>query len=117
MRRNAVSRLVLLNIAEMAMIGTTGSAPISGTKHQRHQRAGAVARHAADDGGKQSNAGDQRELVKRYIGKAGKDVHEIGRGGRRVSKRADAACRNRLLGSSERKPPCHRRRAARKLNI
>jgi hypothetical protein len=29
--KNAVSRLALLNSAEMAMIGTTGSAPTSGT--------------------------------------------------------------------------------------
>ena len=31
-RRNAATRAVLVNIAEMAMIGTTGAAPTIGTR-------------------------------------------------------------------------------------
>jgi hypothetical protein len=31
-RRNAATRAVLVNIADMAMIGTTGAAPTSGTR-------------------------------------------------------------------------------------
>jgi hypothetical protein len=70
------------------MIGTTGSAPIRDRddrhhgfgadqwhQHQRHQRAGAIARKTADHGGEQRDAGHQQELAQGNIGEAGKEAH------------------------------------------
>ncbi len=70
-----MNRLILVKTAEIAMIGTTGSAPIKRHQHQRHQRAGAIAGKAADQGSKQRDAGHQHELAERDIGKTGQNTH------------------------------------------
>ena len=62
-------------IAEIAMIGTTGSAPISGTSTSGIKRAGAIAGKTADDGGQQRHAANQHELAERNVGEAGENVH------------------------------------------
>src|ERR1700694_3450670 len=46
-----------------------------GHQNQRHQRAGAVAGKAADDRGKQRDAGNQQKLSQGDVGEAGNDVH------------------------------------------
>ena len=64
-------RAALVVSAEMAIIGTTGSAPTIGTRHQRHQRAGAVARDPADHRGDHRESGDERKLEERNVGEVG----------------------------------------------
>ena len=49
-RGRRTTRAVLVNIAEMAMIGTTGSAPTSGTSTSGISAPGAIAGDAAGDG-------------------------------------------------------------------
>src|ERR1700682_5310734 len=44
-------------------------------QNQRHQSSGAVAGEAADDRGKQRDAGNQQELSQGDVGEAGNDVH------------------------------------------
>jgi hypothetical protein len=57
----------LVNIAEIAMIGTTGAAPTIGHQDERHQRAGAIARDAAGDSGDRRQRGDQYKFCKRDV--------------------------------------------------
>jgi hypothetical protein len=52
----------LVNIADMAMIGTTGAAPTSVHQDQRHQGACAIARDSTGNGRHRRQCDDQGEL-------------------------------------------------------
>ena len=65
-RRNAATRAVFVNIADMAMIGTTGAAPTSGTRTSG-QGAGAIARDPTGDRRHRRQCDDEHELRDRNI--------------------------------------------------
>src|SRR5262245_22823895 len=92
--RNASTRLEFVNIADTAMIGTTGSAPTSGYQHQRHQRPRAIAGDAANDRGEQRNGRHVNQVPERNVSEAGEEVHD------RLRVIAVAASRTYWWGSS-----------------